>query len=75
MCVWTDGIKNITKNIAQRYKSYKDEGRDYMIDDNMLHSVAEGAYLSLGGIVENMKEGSKPYYNYLKSENNYKGDE
>ena len=71
MCVWTDGIKNITRNIAQRYKSYKDEGRDYMIDDNMLHSVAEGAYLSLGGTVENMKEGSKPYYDYLKYNNNY----
>ena len=73
MSVWEDGIKNITRNIAQRYKSYKDEGRDYMIDDNMIHSVAEGAYLSLGGTVENMKEGSKPYYDYLKSENNYKG--
>ena len=66
MCVWTDGIKNITRNIAKRYKSYKDEGRDYMIDDDMLHSVAEGAYISLGGTVETMKEGSKPYYDYLK---------
>ena len=71
MCVWTDGIKNITRNIAQRYKSYKDEGRDYMIDDNMMHSVAEGAYLSLGGTVETMKEGSKPYYDYLKEQQDY----
>ena len=75
MCVWTDGIKNITRNIAQRYKSYKDEGRDYMIDDNMLHSVAEGAYISLGGTVETMKEGSKPYYNYLKYGNQYQEEE
>ena len=75
MSVWADGIKNITRNIAKRYKSYKDEGRDYMIDDNMLHSVAEGAYISLGGTVETMKEGSKPYYNYLKYGNQYQEEE
>ena len=60
--------------IAQRYKEWKEEGKDYMINDSTLRMVAEGGYISNTGDVNNKKEGSKPYYDYLKYNDKYKGD-
>ena len=37
----------------------------------MLQAVAEGGYLSNNGDLDNIKQGYKPYYNYLKYGNQY----
>ena len=70
-----DSIMEKYTRIAQRYKKWKNEGKDYMIDDKMLRMIAEGAYISNTGDLDNKKEGSKPYYDYLKYNDKYKGDE
>ena len=61
-------LMSITKTLAKRYKKYKDEGRDYMIDDRMMKIIAEGAYVSQGGsfLDDDIEIASKPYYDYLK---------
>ena len=61
-------LMSITKTLARRYKEYKDEGRDYMIDDRMMKIIAEGAYVSQGGsfLDDDIEIGSKPYFDYLK---------
>ena len=66
-------LMSITKTLARRYKKYKDEGRDYMIDDRMMKIIAEGAYVSQGGsfLDDDIEIGSKPYYDYLKYGNQY----
>ena len=66
-------LMSITKTLARRYKEYKDEGRDYMIDDRMMKIIAEGAYVSQGGsfLDDDIEIASKPYYDYLKYDNKY----
>ena len=61
-------LMDLTKLLAKRYKKYKDEGRDYMIDDEMMEIIAEGAYVSQGGsfLDDNIEIASKPYFDYLK---------
>ena len=61
-------LMSITKTLARRYKKYKDEGRDYMIDDRMMKIIAEGAYVSQGGsfLDDDIEIASKPYFDYLK---------
>ena len=61
-------LMDLTKELARSYKKYKDEGRDYMIDDEMMKIIAEGAYVSQGGsfLDDDIEESSKPYFDYLK---------
>ena len=61
-------LMSITKTLARKYKQYKDEGRDYMIDDRMMEIIAEGAYVSQGGsfLDDDIEIASKPYFDYLK---------
>ena len=58
----------LTKRLARKYKEYKDEGKDYMIDDGMIKLIAKAGYVNQGGSLldENFEEGYKPYYEYLK---------
>ena len=58
----------LTKLLAKKYKKYKDEGRDYMIDDEMMKIIAEGAYVTQGGsfLDDDIEIASKPYFDYLK---------
>ena len=66
-------LMDLTKELARSYKKYKDEGRDYMIDDRMMKIIAEGAYVSQGGsfLDDDIEIASKPYYDYLKYGNQY----
>ena len=61
-------LMDLTKELARSYKKYKDEGRDYMIDDEMMKIIAEGAYVSQGGsfLDDDIEQSSKPYFDYLK---------
>ena len=54
------------KELARLYKECKERGWDYLIDDEMLRMIAEGAYASVNGTYEGAKEGYKPYFDYLK---------
>ena len=58
----------LTKRLARKYKEYKNEGKDYMIDDGMIKLIAKAGYVNQGGSLldENFEEGYKPYYDYLK---------
>ena len=58
----------LTKRLARKYKEYKNEGKDYMIDDGMIKLIAKAGYVNQGGSLldENFEEGYKPYYEYLK---------
>ena len=42
-----------------------------MIDDRIIKAVAEGGYIHDHGINDGIEEGYKPYYDYLKYDNNY----
>ena len=71
MSWFKDQLMGIYTDLAENYKKYKDEGKDYIIDDDMIQAVAEGGYLSNGGNLDNIKQGYKPYYDYLKYGNQY----
>ena len=71
MSWFKDQLMEIYTDLAENYKKYKDEGKDHVIDDDMLQAVAEGGYLSNNGDLDNIKQGYKPYYNYLKYGNQY----
>ena len=72
---YKDSIMEKYSRIAQRYKKWKNEGKDYMIDDKTVKMVAEGGYISNTGDLNNIKEGSKPYYEYLKYGNKLQQEE
>ena len=61
-------LMSLTKRLARKYKEYKDEGKDYMINDRMMKIIAEGAYVSQGGsfLDDDIEIASKPYFDYLK---------
>ena len=61
-----DEMLEISERLAKRYKKYKDEDKNYMIDDDMLECVSIGGFLSDGGKCGDMNKGYKPYYDYLK---------
>ena len=69
--VYKSELERVNERIAKKYKKYKDEGKDYMIDDRMIKAVAEGGYIHDHGINDGIEEGYKPYYDYLKYDNNY----
>ena len=69
--VYKSELERVNERIAKKYKKYKDEGKDYMIDDRMIKAVAEGGYIHDHGINDGIEEGYKPYYDYLKYNNNY----
>ena len=71
MSWFKDQLMEIYTDLAENYKKYKDEGKDHVIDDDMLQAVAEGGYLSNNGDLDNIKQGYKPYYDYLKYANQY----
>ena len=71
MSWFKDQLMEIYTDLAENYKKYKDEGKDHVIDDDMLQAVAEGGYLSNNGDLDNIAQGYKPYYNYLKYGNQY----
>ena len=71
MSWFKDQLMEIYTDLAEDYKKYKDEGKDHAIEDDMLQAVAEGGYLSNNGDLDNIKQGYKPYYNYLKYGNQY----
>ena len=75
MSWFKDQLMSIYTDLAENYKKYKDEGKDYIIDDDMIQAVAEGGYLSNGGDLDNIKQGYKPYYDYLKYGNQYQQEE
>ena len=75
MSWFKDQLMGIYTDLAENYKKYKDEGKDYIIDDDMIQAVAEGGYLSNGGDLDNIKQGYKPYYDYLKYGNQYQQEE
>ena len=71
MSWFKDQLMGIYTDLAENYKKYKDEDKDYTVDDDILQAIAEGGYLSNGGDLDNIKQGYKPYYNYLKYGNQY----
>lgn len=70
-----DEMLEISERLAKRYKKYKDEDKNYMIDDDMLECVSIGGFLSDGGKCGDMNKGYKPYYDYLKYGNQYQQEE
>ena len=70
-----DEMLEISERLAKRYKKYKDEGKDYMISDDMLECVSIGGFLSNGGKCGDINKGYKPYYDYLKYGNQYQEEE
>ena len=64
-------LQEIRTNRAKDYKFYKEHGWDELINDNMLKSVAKGAYVNDNGTFDGIEEGYKPYYDYLKYGNQY----
>ena len=66
MSWFKDQLMGIYTDLAENYKKYKDEDKDYIVDDDILQAIAEGGYLSNGGNLDNIKQGSKQYFNYLK---------
>ena len=75
MSWFKDQLMGIYTDLAENYKKYKDEDKDYTVDDDILQAVAEGGYLSNGGDLDNIKQGYKPYYDYLKYGNQYQQEE
>ena len=69
--IYKSELERVNERIAKKYKKYKDEGKDYMIDERMIKAVAEGGYIHDHGINDGIEEGYKPYYDYLKYDNNY----
>ena len=69
--IYKSELERVNERIAKKYKKYKDEGKDYMIDDRMIKAVAEGGYIHDHGINDGIEEGYRPYYDYLKYDNNY----
>ena len=69
--IYKSELERVNERIAKKYKKYKDEGKDYMIDERMIKAVAEGGYIHDHGINDGIEEGYKPYYDYLKYGNNY----
>ena len=61
-----DEMLEISERLAKRYKKYKDEDKNYMIDNDMLECVSIGGFLSDGGKCGDINKGYKPYYDYLK---------
>ena len=70
-----DEMLEISERLAKRYKKYKDEDKNYMIDDDMLECVSIGGFLSNGGKCGDINKGYKPYYDYLKYGNQYQEEE
>ena len=66
MSWFKDQLMGIYTDLAENYKKYKDEDKDYIVDDDILQAIAEGGYLSNGGDLDNIKQGYKPYFDYLK---------
>ena len=58
------------KEYAKIYDNCKKENREKTIDDKLLKRVAKGGYIHDNGF-EGVEEGYKPYYDYLKYDNNY----
>ena len=69
--IYKSELERVNERIAKKYKKYKDEEKDYMIDERMIKAVAEGGYIHDHGINDGIEEGYKPYYDYLKYNNNY----
>ena len=68
-------LQKIRTDRAKDYKFYKEHGWDELINDNMLKSVAKGAYVNDNGTFDGIEEGYKPYYDYLKYGNQYQEEE
>ena len=64
-------LQEIRTDMAKDYKFYKEHGWDELINDNILESVAKGAYVNNNGTFDGIEEGYKPYYEYLKYGNRY----
>ena len=63
-------LYSLSKDIAEYYKNDIKNA-----DDQALQIIAEGAYMNYNGInhsIDEIEKGSKPYYDYLKSENQEK---
>ena len=58
------------KEYAKIYDNCKKENREETIDDKLLERVAKGGYIHDNGF-NGVEEGYKPYYDYLKYDNNY----
>ena len=69
--VYKSELERVNERIAKKYKKYKDEEKDYMIDERMIKAVAEGGYMHDHGINDGIQEGYKPYYDYLKEQQDY----
>ena len=59
-------LQKIRTDMAKDYKFYKEHGWDELINDNILQSVAKGAYVNDNGTFDGIEEGYKPYFDYLK---------
>ena len=62
-------LYSLSKDIAEYYKNDIKN-----TDDRTLQIIAEGAYMNYNGInhsIDEIKTGSKPYFNYLKYGNQY----
>ena len=59
-------LQKIRTDMAKDYKFYKEHGWDELINDNILESVAKGAYVNDNGTFDGIEEGYIPYYDYLK---------
>ena len=66
--LWCRQLEDSYRNIAESYKECKERGWDDLIDDDMLKIVAEGGYIHDNGL-KGVEKGYKPYYDYLKYEN------
>ena len=64
-------LQEIRTDMAKDYKFYKEHGWDELINDNILESVAKGAYVNNNGTFDGIEEGYVPYYEYLKYSNQY----
>ena len=62
------------KEYAKIYDNCKKENREETIDDKLLECVAKGGYIHDNGF-DGVKEGYKPYYEYLKYGNKPKQEE
>ena len=68
-------LQKIRTDMAKDYKFYKEHGWDELINDNILESVAKGAYVNDNGTFDGIEEGYKPYFDYLKYGNQYQQEE